>query len=163
MSPPTPGFGLTSDAGGHTHDNWRLFDLTMNFAHGDPEAPWYVPIWSDPSPYNPALIEGQPGGYNAYTAAVLDHQHIMPPTEYVLNHNHSGNTGYETPSDATASHSHTGSSDTVSNHNHSITLPAGSVTADATVATHTHTVDKTTGWDSETKPDGIWMNFIIKR
>lgn len=158
---PSGGYGLTSEAGSHYHNSWRYFDSTKNFAHGDPGAPWNVPIWSDPDPYDPSWISGQPSGYNAYTDSQAGHKHIVPPTKLDGAHGHGGYTVYAQAPEAAANHSHTGSSSPAGSHDHSITKPSN--TDNATVSAHSHTVDKTTGWDAETRPEGIWMNFIIKR
>lgn len=158
---PSGGYGLTSEAGEHYHNSWRFFDLTHNFAHGDPELPWNVPVWSDPDPYDPDWISEQPSGYNAYTDSQAGHKHIIPPTKPNGSHNHGGYTIYAQAPEASANHSHTGSSSGAGSHNHSITKPAN--TEDKTIGQHSHIVSKLTGWDDETRPEGIWMNFIIKR
>lgn len=83
---------------------------------------------------------------NGYTADVDDHQHSIALPIHTIS--------------SISSHSVTGVS-TQANHTHSITKP--STTASVASGAHTHIVSKVAGWDSETKPDGIWMNFIIKR
>ncbi len=56
---------------------------------------------------------------------------------------------------STASHKHNADVAPISDHTHYGETDNGEIL-------HQHSVDKTTGWDTETRPKGILMNFIIR-
>lgn len=154
----------TGNEQAHTHD---LGNIGGNY--GAPLTAFAWPPFATPLPYD------GPGGYydTVYTGPVgtpdkfflLSYPYIKlvenawcssPPRAA---HNHSiaeeSSHVHGIPVNSTIAHTHTYTPASDGSHSHS------GETADAT-ASHTHNVSKVTGWDSETRPQGKLMNFIIR-
>ena len=156
---------ITADAG-HAHKTFAATAKFRGYTTPTLDASG-VMIWDDgasDSAVDPSTSVAGAHSHGGYTDVVADHSHVVDPcvngyTAEVGAHNHSVTiAAHSTMPISAHSIATTGNE---ANHNHGFTHPTD--TQGDVGASHTHVVSKVTGWDSETKPDGIWMNFIIKR
>jgi microcystin-dependent protein len=147
-----PSYTLTGNNGSHAHYMFGT-DSSPITAFPITSLPTPLPyagnetIYETLDPTNNMFFLTRPNVYSAtlQTSPTLAHAHEL----YAAGaHNHA------ITSD-NAAHSHTATTADGGSHTHS------GETSDAT-SLHTHTVSKTTGWDSETSPQHMLLNYIIK-
>jgi len=158
--------GVTGSGGSHDHTGYTGYDPAHNHSLGSEGAP--VSAWAGLQgtmlPYDgyyDTLDYTTPGDGRVYmlsrpniwahndwfSADAPAHRHTIS-TEAVHTHGIGLNDSVE--------HKHTITLNSDGSHSHS------GETVAAAPSNHIHNVSKTTGWDSETKPQGMLLNFIIR-